>query len=336
VTLGQAVALQVNVLDDCGTPLSGSVGAAAVTFSNSDPQINLTSTSNGKFLGTWTPHNGTTGSQVTIQVTGVELGKSNIASGVATVTVKLAGTSTVPPQPAAVTDAAASASTMTIAPGEAVTFYGNQMAECVAAVQLPLPTQLCGAQVLLEGLPLPLFYASPGQINTQVPFGLPLGSQLQLVVVRDNLMSKPFAVTVALAQPAMFTFTYNARGQAAALDPSGQLNGPSNPLHPGQVVLIFCSGLGDVTGFAGTPGAPAQSGVPASTTTLSATKSAPSVTIGGVPAPVFFSGLAPGFVGLYQVNAQVPTGVASGGQVPLVITIGGQTSPTATLVVQNP
>jgi adhesin/invasin len=55
--------------------------------------------------------------------------------------------------------------------------------------------------------------------------------------------------------------------------------------------------------------------------------------MGGVNAPVSFSGLAPGFVGLYQVNAEVPAGLASGNQ-PVVITIGGSASNSALLPIQ--
>jgi adhesin/invasin len=50
--------------------------------------------------------------------------------------------------------------------------------------------------------------------------------------------------------------------------------------------------------------------------------------IGGVQAQVKFSGLAPGYVGLYQVNAVIPSGLASGNQ-PITIAIGGKTSPSS-------
>ena len=58
------------------------------------------------------------------------------------------------------------------------------------------------------------------------------------------------------------------------------------------------------------------------------------MTIGGVPASVSFSGLAPGFVGLYQVNAQVPAGLAAGDAVPVVMQMGGNTSNAALIAVQ--
>ena len=64
--------------------------------------------------------------------------------------------------------------------------------------------------------------------------------------------------------------------------------------------------------------------------------STPVVTIGGVPAAVTFSGLAPGFVGLYQVNAEVPANARTGDAVPVALTIGGVTSNTVTIAVQRP
>lgn len=72
----------------------------------------------------------------------------------------------------------------------------------------------------------------------------------------------------------------------------------------------------------------------ASANPLSNTITVPSVTIGGIPAPVSFSGLAPDFAGLYQVNALVPQNAATGNSVPVTIRIGGTTSNTVTLAVQ--
>ena len=58
------------------------------------------------------------------------------------------------------------------------------------------------------------------------------------------------------------------------------------------------------------------------------------VTIGGQPATVSFAGLAPGFVGVYQVNAQVPAGITPGDAVPVVLTQGSSQSNTATIAVR--
>jgi minor extracellular serine protease Vpr len=79
---------------------------------------------------------------------------------------------------------------------------------------------------------------------------------------------------------------------------------------------------------------PPNSGYPASLTTLSPTLTTPQVIIGGIPVVATFSGLAPGYVGLYQVNAQVPAGIAASNQVPLSLSIGNVASNTVTIAVQ--
>ena len=62
--------------------------------------------------------------------------------------------------------------------------------------------------------------------------------------------------------------------------------------------------------------------------------SSPTVTIGGVQARVLFSGMAPGYVGLWQINAEVPSSVTPGPAVSLTITAGGVTSNTVTIAVE--
>jgi uncharacterized protein (TIGR03437 family) len=103
----------------------------------------------------------------------------------------------------------------------------------------------------------------------------------------------------------------------------------ANPAIAGTTtVLIYCTGLGAVSN-------PPATGAAALAKPLSETANTPVVTIGGVPADVSFSGLAPGYVGLYQVNALVPAGVAAGSAVTVAISIGGVSSTgTATIVVQ--
>jgi uncharacterized protein (TIGR03437 family) len=117
-------------------------------------------------------------------------------------------------------------------------------------------------------------------------------------------------------------------GQGAILDSSYRLVDSTNPATPGTtVILIYGTGLGQVTNQPPT-------GSPALSSPLSETPTKPTVTIGGVPASVMFSGLAPGFVGLYQVNAQVPAGAPAGPSVPVVVSMGGVDSNTVTIALQ--
>ncbi len=136
--------------------------------------------------------------------------------------------------------------------------------------------------------------------------------------------------------PGLFSVFQNGRGQGAILigatgevaAPSGSIPGlGARPANRGEFISIFCTGLGVVTN------SPA-SGAVAVISPLSETTALPSVTIGGVPAMVSFSGLAPGFAGLYQVNVQVAENAPTGDAVELVLTIGGVTSNTVTIAVQ--
>jgi uncharacterized protein (TIGR03437 family) len=101
----------------------------------------------------------------------------------------------------------------------------------------------------------------------------------------------------------------------------------NSPAHAGDYLQIYATGLGPVSNQP-------QTGAAASGSVLSYAITYPAATIGGVPALVSFAGLAPGFVGLYQVNVQVPQGVAAGDAVPVVVSMGATASNTVTISVR--
>jgi len=103
--------------------------------------------------------------------------------------------------------------------------------------------------------------------------------------------------------------------------------GPAKPAIRGQAIIIYCTGLGAVT-------PEVTLGSPAPGSPLSQTVSPVTVEVGGKAAQVFFSGLSPGFTGLYQVNALVPADAATGDTVNLSIATGGQTSNVVTIAVR--
>jgi uncharacterized protein (TIGR03437 family) len=189
--------------------------------------------------------------------------------------------------------------------------------------------QLNGTQVLLGDQPLPILYTSAGQLNVQVPYGVPVNTQYQLTVQHGNTLSVPQSLVVAQAQPGIFTVNQQGTGQGSIVK-SDQvtLAQPGTPASIGETVVIYCTGLGAVT--------PAvKEGQPAPTTPpLSTTVNAVTVTIGGQAAFVAFSGLTPGYAGLYQVNAVVPAGITTGDAVPVVLSVAGQTSPAVTIAVR--
>ena len=140
-----------------------------------------------------------------------------------------------------------------------------------------------------------------------------------------NLPSASITLGIAPAAPGIFTLSQDGTGPGAVLHPDGSLVSVASPAAVDEVVAIFCTGLGSVT--------PAvESGQPAPLFPAATTLIPPQVTIGGELAEVVFSGLAPGFAGLYQVNARVPAGLAAGAQ-PLVIT-SGLSSSSVTLAVE--
>lgn len=147
---------------------------------------------------------------------------------------------------------------------------------------------LAGGEVLVGGRPAAVMSSNDTEIVAVLPYGVAANTTHQVVVLRESSISTPQPVIVAPASPGIFEVT------------------PKDPVGAGETLTIFCTGLGEVT--------------PDSTTRLPVT-----VTIGGIDAPVTFSGLAPGIVGTYQVNATVPSGVPAG-TAPVVITVGGQSS----------
>ena len=137
-------------------------------------------------------------------------------------------------------------------------------------------------------------------------------------------------VTIASAQPAIFTVNGSGGGQGVVL---GFQNGgaqvladSNNPVSAGQYVVMYATGLGAVT-------PPVPDGVAGPSSPLSTVNGPISLTIGGANAIITFAGLAPGFASLYQLDAIVPA-VTPGNSVPVVITVAGQTSPPVTIAVK--
>ena len=215
--------------------------------------------------------------------------------------------------------------------------FGTNLAlSPLMAESVPVPTTLGGSSVQINGVAAPLFFVSPGQINFQVPWELLGQTQASITVTSNGVMSDPQTINLAPFHPGIFATNATGTGQGTILiaatgevaAPSGSIPGrAARPVTRGDFISIFCTGLGTVTNQPAT-------GAPASANPLSMTPATPSVTIGGAPATMSFSGLSPGFVGLNQVNVQVPGNAPTGDAVEVVLTIGGVTSNTVTIAVQ--
>jgi uncharacterized protein (TIGR03437 family) len=214
-----------------------------------------------------------------------------------------------------------------VAPGSIASLFGTfAIPNLISSSTFPAPTILSGLSIQFGSAPLaPLFFASQSQVNLQIPWELAGQAQTTVAVSQYGQSSATQTLPLAAYSPGIFVMN-GQTNQAAALDLSYNLVGPANPTTAGAYVQIYCTGLGPVTNQPAT-GAPALSGP------LSWTAATPIVTIGGVASKVVFSGLAPGEVGLYQVDAQVPGGIATGPSVPVTISVSGAISNTATLVI---
>jgi uncharacterized protein (TIGR03437 family) len=207
--------------------------------------------------------------------------------------------------------------------GEIVTLFGSRMGPGNLAPFLldssgRVPTALAGTRVFFAGQAAPLLYVSAGQIGAIVPYGLGAQPNVDVVVESAGVRSEPVRVPIAAAAPGLFTIDASGKGQAAALNQDGTVNGRSAPVRAGDVIVFFGTGEGQTlpAGVDGTlTGAePARPVLPVK------------VTIGGKEGTVLYAGGAPGLVaGLVQVNVRVPADVVAGDAVPVVMSVGTAT-----------
>ncbi|MGH7753612.1 MAG: IPT/TIG domain-containing protein, partial [Gemmatimonadales bacterium] len=230
-----------------------------------------------------------------------------------------------------VVNAASFSRAAVVSPGSIVALFGaNLSAGADVASILPLPRMLAGTQVLVNNVPAPLFFVSPDQINFQVPPGAAPPS-VSVNVVSGGVRGPAATIHIAPQEPGIFTIPAGGSGPAAVVNQDATINSVENPAPPGSVIAIYATGLGATNPpvAAGEPGALEP---PFNVTVLS-----PRVIIGEIgeaPAELFFSGMAPGFAGLYQVNARVPFTTQPGNAVRLRIEIGGRTSNVVTIAVR--
>jgi uncharacterized protein (TIGR03437 family) len=237
------------------------------------------------------------------------------------------------PQIFAVADAA-SYSTIGISPGEIITIFGVGLgpAQLAPFPGTSLPTSLpvgaaIATSVTVDGGAAPLLYASASQVSCIVPYSVTSGTSVNIVVTYGTNASAPVAVNVVDADPGIFTLDSSGTGQAAILNiaiaadttVSYSLNGASNAAAKGAMVAIYLTGFGQTT-----PSGDETQFISGAVTPLAAV----SVTIGGLPATGVVAaapiGSVPGFL---QVNATLPAaGITAGSAVPLVVSIGTETS----------
>lgn len=227
-----------------------------------------------------------------------------------------------------------------IAPGSFVSLFGvNLSRAAVNANTVPLPLAVGEVSVSIDtrnrqvSVPARMVYVSPGQVNVFVPWELAGQTRAVFKVNIGDISTEVREVGVSTYAPGIFVYTpggSSSRFLAAEIFRNNQrigLHGLARRARSGDVLELYANGLGPITG-----GNPASgSATPSDRLYETATK--PSVTINGIPANVEFSGLAPGFVGLYQVNITVPGGL-SAGEYDVVIQIGGVESVAGRILIE--
>ncbi|MGA3025304.1 MAG: hypothetical protein ABSF98_11065 [Bryobacteraceae bacterium] len=205
-----------------------------------------------------------------------------------------------------------------IAPGGLISLYGEQLSPIsLVASQIPLPTALGDSCLTVDGLAVPVMFVSPSQINAQLPFEA--SGNVTFTLLTPGGISNNFNTVVSSAAPSVFMS--GAAGPETGLptiiraNNDNQLVTASDPIHGGDTLVIYLTGLGLTS-----PQVADGAAAPLSPLAYSAQ---PVVTLGGAPLDVFFSGLTPTLVGVYQINATVPKNVTQGLSVPLAIGLGG-------------
>jgi uncharacterized protein (TIGR03437 family) len=299
-------ALLAQLVDSCGEPIANGTLVASVA----GQAIPMSNNGGGIYSGTWTPTQASASVNVTFAAFHPAYGSVQQSFNVTAIPAS-GGTSLPVLFNEGVVEGAAFTSRRPLVPGGIVSLFGSGLASTISsATTIPLERQLEQTSVRVGGVEAPLYFVSPGQINAQVPYEARPGDTVSIVVNVGGRLTSPQNYQIAAAQPGIFTDSLGA----AILDEQFRRITSTNPARVGRVLQIFAGGLGDTIPPAGSGEALAGG----SDTTFPV-----SVSIGGIDAPVQYDGLAPGFVGLYQVNVIVPAGVVPGPAVPVLLRQNG-------------
>ena len=295
--------------------VSPTSGTATQTATNLTVSVNPQNLAAGTYTGT-----------VTITGQGASNGPQSVVVNLVVTAIPTPVTTTI--------ENAASLSIGPVAPGEIITILGTNLGPvtpvtATASAAGFFPTTLSETQVLFDNIPGALLYTSATQINVAVPYEIAGRATTLMQVVYRNTPSSTVNLQVAPSAPGIFLLTPG--GQAAAFNADGSLNGPATPAIKGTPVVLFGTGEG-----ATTPAGVTGRVIPVDPTQLKHPVLPVTATIGGVLADVQYVGSAPGLIsGAFQINLLVPATAPSGGAVPVVVTVGTNSSQgRATIAIQ--
>ncbi|MCW5964140.1 MAG: hypothetical protein KIT83_08880 [Bryobacterales bacterium] len=208
-----------------------------------------------------------------------------------------------------------------LSPGSLASVFGTDVAGSeAAAASLPLPAELGGGVTCIAGQVAPKVFASPLQLNVQIPFGLEPGTHtLRTFNASGGTGSVP--VNLQKASPEIF----RSNGRAVVINPDGSLNNTGNGVASGEVVVAYLTGIGDVTPTVAT-------GAANPSDPLAVPLEATSATVGGINATLEYLGMTPGFAGLAQANVRIPA--LPPGEHAIVLTVGSYSSEPLMITVK--
>jgi len=210
-----------------------------------------------------------------------------------------------------------------IAPGGLVSIYGRNLGNLEVASGYPLPYTLGGVCVTLNNAPIPLFMTSPEQINVEIPPEAATG-RYSLVIrnVEKKAASNQTNITVAKYAPAIFVDPTTK--EALVFHSDGRRVSKDHPAKRDEPLVLYATGLGPTKGGKVTSGLPSPSNPLAVSDPVELFFGDERYKQAGII--VDWSGLAPGFVGLYQLNIRVPGDHMRGDDLPVTLKIGTATS----------
>lgn len=321
LTVGYPASIAATVVDDCGFPMTS--GSVVLSFDNGDPPISLIDIQDGNWQNSWQPSHPTNSVTLTLTATSANLTGTATASPGA-----VQQGSQNPPMLTGAPLGAGTVSAGPFAPGDLMLLKGTGLADGQASsTSTGLQNKLAGAQVAISQAGfIPLLYADAGQVVGLVPANLLPGPQ-EIILQRDTTLGVQVDVIISTTHPAILTADGSGQGQGSIYTAAGAattLANAANPANSGAGIIIYCIGLG-------------------ATNASGSATNVPTLTIGGQPASITYAGVAVpanypssgaptllGIVssslgGLYQINAMVPAGAATGSQ-PVIISSAGQTS----------
>ena len=212
-----------------------------------------------------------------------------------------------------------------MAPGSWVSAFGTfTNVGNVQNTVIPLPATLGGVSITVNGIAARINFVSATQINFLIPGQATPGLHPVVVTIPSGTLNG--TVRVVAAAPGIFKKDAAEPALGAILNQDNSENSQNRPAIRGQAISIYATGQGALS--ASVPDGAAAPSNPPATSTIT-----PQVFIAGVEVPVEFSGLAPGFAGLWQINVRLPNLPFLSGRLPVLVYMNGVDSNEVALYV---